>query len=223
MPREQFHGALDALRDDVLELGDLVVDRFADALTASAKGDDALARSVVEGDTAINRRYLELERDCIDLFALHAPMAGDLRLVAASFKILTDLERVGDLAVNLGSYTLATEADPLVDIDSYGIGADVDTQLRDALGAYGAADADACHAVADRDDHIDALCTRASEAVVRSAITRSSEDSWAAERALDEVSRCLLTIRDLERAGDHAVNIAARTLYMVEGDPELIY
>ena len=76
--------------------------------------------------------------------------------------------------------------------------------------------------VADRDDELDASCQHASEAVVRELIA-GDPDRWEVERLLDDVSRVLLTVRDLERVGDHAVNIAARTLYATDGDPELIY
>ena len=75
-----------------------------------------------------------------------------------------------------------------------------------------------------RDDDLDVLCQRASQRVARDLIERevADGDSWAVERLLDDVSRLLLTIRDLERVGDHAVNIAARSLYMIESDPTLV-
>jgi phosphate transport system protein len=93
-----------------------------------------------------------------------------------------------------------------------------------ALDAYADEDADACRAVAARDDELDTLCQNASERVVRELVEHEAgEDAWALERTLDDVSRVLLTVRDLERVGDHAVNIAARTLYAVESDPELVY
>jgi phosphate transport system protein len=223
MPRESYQDDLDDLRSGVAGMGDLVADRLSTALDA-IEGDSAAARRVVEGDAAVNERYLALEQDCIDLFALQQPVAGDLRFVAASFKILTDIERVGDLATNLAGYAqAATRSEPTA----------VDTQIREtgeaahalfgeALAAYEAGDAGACHGIAERDDDIDVRCQHASERLVRSLIEREA-DRWDTERALDDVSRLLLTIRDLERVGDHAVNVAARTLYMVESDDTLIY
>ena len=226
MPREEYQKALKTLRADVLGMGDLAASQLADGLEALETGDETLARAVIDGDEALNDRYLDLESRCVDLLALQQPVAGDLRFVVASFKISTDLERVGDLATNLGEYALATGADPTRPdgIDVAGIGADAESMLSDALVAYEREDVAACHAVADRDDDLDALCASASDRVVRDLIEREAGgDGWAVERLMDDVSRLLLTIRDLERVGDHAVNVAARTLYMIESDPELIY
>ena len=223
MPREDYQAALDALQADVLALGQDVVSQLDDGLGALAECDEALARDVIDGDPGINARYLALEQDCIDLLALQQPVASDLRVVAASFKILTDLERVGDLATNLGRYALG--ADRQVDeIDVEAIGTDARDQVVAALDAYDRGDADACHAVAVRDDDLDALCQHASETIVRDLLEREAgDDSWAVEGVLDDVSRVLLTVRDLERVGDHAVNVAARTLYMLENDSQLLY
>jgi len=221
--REQYRAALDDLRTDVGALGDDVLAQLDDALTALATGDEALAEDVIESDAAINDRYLELEGDCIDLLALQQPVASDLRFVAASFKISTDLERVGDLATNLAGYSLSADR-RVGEVDVQDIGIDARDQLEAALDAYDREDADACRAVAARDDDIDALCQHASQRVVRDLLEREAgDDSWAVERVLDDVSRVLLTLRDLERVGDHAVNVAARTLYMLENDPELLY
>jgi phosphate transport system protein len=232
MPREEYQELLDELRTDVRAMGDAVLDQLDRGLTALDEHDADLGQRVVDSDARVNERYLELESDCIDLLALQQPVAGDLRFVVASFKILTDLERVGDLATNFGRYAQTTgsgygpDSDPWDPeaVDVSGIGKVCHDQLEDALDAYEAGEADACRAVADRDDEVDALCQRASEAVVRDLLAaEASEDAWAAERVMDEVSRLLLTVRDLERVGDHAVNVAARTLYMVEDDPELVY
>jgi len=230
MPREEYQESLDALRADVRAMGDAVLDQLDGGLTALDEDDAELGQRVVDGDAAVNERYLELESECIDLLALQQPVASDLRFVTASFKILTDLERVGDLATNFGRYAGATGHGPgsgpwdPETVDIAGIGGVCRDQLEDALDAYEAGDADACRAVAERDDEVDALCGRASEAVVRDLLAaEAGADAWAAERVLDDISRLLLTVRDLERVGDHAVNVAARTLYAVESDPELVY
>ncbi|WP_435098135.1 phosphate signaling complex protein PhoU [Halarchaeum sp. P4] len=225
MPRDEYQAALTDLERDVSEMGDLVLGRLDDALEALASNEDALARAVIEGDDEINKRYLALEQECIDLLALQQPVAGDLRFVTASFKVLTDLERVGDLAVNLADYTLDAEEGRALDVDVHDIGLDARAMVADALDAYASADPEACMTIADRDDELDARCRRANEHVVRDLIVREvdADDPWAVERLMDDVSRTLLTIRDLERVGDHAVNVAARTLYMVETDASLIY
>jgi phosphate transport system protein len=98
--------------------------------------------------------------------------------------------------------------------------------VEEAMAAYDAEDTEACFAIAERDDEVDANCTRASQVVVRDLIETQLEagrDEEAVEQLMTDVQRLLLTIRDLERIGDHAVNIAARTLYMVDNSDELIY
>lgn len=225
MPRHEYQAALDDLRADVKEMGELVLDRFDCALYALEHNDAEAARAIVDGDDDVNKRYLDVEAACIDLFALQQPVASDLRFVAASFKISTDLERIGDLAANLGRYALSAEDEHLWDVDVQHIGEDAHSLVADALDAYVTEDAAACRPITERDDDIDALCQRASERVVRDLIERRAfgEDAWSAERLLDDVSTLLLTIRDIERVADHGVNVAARTRYLVENDPSLVY
>jgi len=220
--REAYRESLDELRADVESMAKGVLGQLLQALDAIESDDHGRAREVIEGDERINRQYLDLEGDCVDLIALQQPVASDLRFVVASFKILTDLERIGDLATNLARYALAGNSKVISDVRIGEIGEIAYGQLREAVDAYVDADAEACRAIADRDDALDAACQTASDAVVRELIA-SDADRWEIERLLDDVSRVLLAVRDLERIGDHAVNIAARTLYMDEGDPELIY
>jgi phosphate transport system protein len=221
MPRKQFQERLDELRDDVLYMSEVVAERLRKGLTALDDKDERLAEEVIEGDGEINRMYLDLEQACIDLLALQQPVAGDLRFIAASFKIITDLERIADLATNLGKYTKQAEHDVFPDVDIQRIGSAVQEMLEQAMAAYADADAEACYAVDREDQTVDDLCSAASDAVVRDLVER--EFDVETESLLAEVSRLFLTVRDLERVGDHAVNIAARTLYMVENSDELLY
>ena len=226
MARQGFREQLQELREDVLYMSEVVIDRVRMGLRALETKDEALAREVIEGDHEINELYLDLEQDCIDLFALQQPVAGDLRFIAASFKVITDLERVADLATNLGDYTLAADQDLYPDVDVQGIGDAVLEMVGDAMAAYADEDVEACFAIDERDDEVDARCEDASNAVVRDLIETRIDDGASGqdiEELMGEVSRLLLTVRDLERIGDHAVNIAARTLYMVENSDELIY
>jgi phosphate transport system protein len=237
MPREEYQAALADLSADVQGMGELVLEQLDDALAAMAEMDEGLAESVVDGDDAVNERYLAIESACVDLFALQQPVAGDLRFVAASFKIITDLERIGDLATNLGRYTLAGDPERHPEVDVVRIGEAARGLVADALDVFVvAADptgdtsgvhdvAPACHDIADRDDEVDVLCQRGYEWVVRGLVEREAggTDPWQLEQVMDDVTRVLLTIRDLERVGDHAVNVAARTLYMVENDASLLY
>ncbi|WP_066411462.1 phosphate signaling complex PhoU family protein [Halorubrum aethiopicum] len=235
MPRESYQRRLEDLRTEVVGMGDLVLERYDAALEAAETGDDDLAREVIEGDYEVNERYLGLEEECTELLALQQPVAGDLRLVTASFKVITDLERVADLATNLAGYG-GDDGGLHPAVDFREIGEEAGGMVADAVAAYEAGDPDACRAVAARDDDLDERCRRASEAVVRDLLEadRARVEAAGGDRdveadadelaaALDEVSRALLAVRDLERVGDHAVNIAARALYMIENDDELIY
>jgi len=226
MARESYQEKLEDLRDDVLYMSELVLERLRMGLDALDRKDAALAREVIEGDHEINELYLDLEQDCIDLLALQQPVAGDLRFIASSFKIITDLERIGDLATNLAGYAEDAEQDRYPDVDVQALGDAVIEMVEDAMTAFDGDDAAACREIAGRDDEIDAMCEEASQTVVRDLIEREvgpDAAGTAVEGLMQDVSRLLLTIRDLERVGDHAVNIAARTLYMVESDDELIY
>ncbi|CAI49084.1 PhoU domain protein [Natronomonas pharaonis DSM 2160] len=226
MARKGYQQQLNELRENVLYMSEIVLERVRRGLRALETKDESLAREVIEGDHEINELYLELEQSCIELFALQQPVASDLRFIAASFKIITDLERVADLATNLGDYTLQSSRDLYPDVDIQGIGDAVIEMVEDAMEAYAEEDSEACFAISDRDDEVDSRCEDASNTVVRDLIETELDETSSEgdiESLLREVSRLLLTIRDLERIGDHAVNIAARTLYMVENSDELIY
>ncbi|GGL62772.1 phosphate signaling complex protein PhoU [Halocalculus aciditolerans] len=226
MARQSYQDQLQEMQEDVLYMSEVVTDRLRMALEAMEQKDDETATQVIEGDDEVNDLYLDLEQTCIDLLALQQPVAGDLRLIASSFKIITDLERIADLAVNLGEYTLDAEQDMFPEVDINVIGDRTVEMVEDAMAAYESEDTERCWELADRDDELDALCQTASESVVRDLIETEVDDDTTEgeiEGLMQDVSRMLLTIRDLERVGDHAVNIAARTLYMVEKDDSLIY
>jgi phosphate transport system protein len=220
--RESFRADLEDLREAVVDLGRTVTERFERAAAALADGDGAAARAVIEGDAEINERYLELESRCIDLFALQQPVAGDLRFVAASFKILTDIERVGDLATNLAERALEKREEYRPDVNVADLTDIAAEMLERAIDAYEADDPELCHAVADQDDELDGLCERVAGLVLEDLV------GMECGRAVDDdlmagVRRLLLTVRDVERVGDHAVNVAARTLYMTRGSEALLY
>jgi phosphate transport system protein len=215
-----YEERLGALRDDVVSMGDLVVERLRDSLTALEDKDDELAGRIAEGDDDINSLYLKTERECTDLIALQQPMAGDLRFVVASFKITTDLERVGDLAVNLADRAAVARQPRFSEVDVQEIGAFAASMVEDAVAAYEDGDVATSRGVAESDDVLDTRCEGANRRVVRQ-LMRGTVDESTSELVRD-ASNLLLTVRDLERVGDHAVNVAARTLYMVENDDELL-
>ncbi|WP_256289136.1 phosphate signaling complex protein PhoU [Halobellus inordinatus] len=225
MPRQEYQESLSNLRDDVLYMSEVVAERLRLGLDALEQKKEATAEEVVDGDDEVNQMYLDLEGQCVDLIALQQPVASDLRFIAASFKIITDLERIGDLAVNLAQYAMDADRDVFPEVDVQQIGVETLEMLESAMAAYADEDPKACYEVADRDDDLDAMCEAASSIVVRDLIEQDpfGDGSEDAEAYLQDISRLLLTVRDLERVGDHAVNIAARTLYMIEDDAELLY
>jgi phosphate transport system protein len=223
MTRTEYQEQLAALREDVLYMSEVVVERLRDGLEALEHKDEALAESVVHGDDEINEMYLELESDCIGLLALQQPVAGDLRFIASSFKVITDLERIGDLATNLAEYALRAERERYPEVDVQTIGHLAVEMVEDAMAAYAEDDAESCLEIADRDDDLDAMCDAASETIARELIAIDAGPEDDVDAVVADVNRLLLTVRDLERVGDHAVNVAARTLYMVENSDELIY
>jgi phosphate transport system protein len=224
MPREDYQERLETLREDVVGMSDLVLERLDTGMEALENKDEDLAWEVIDGDEDVNELYLEIEQECVDLIALQQPVAGDLRLIAASFKIITDLERIADLATNLGDYTLDARRTYFSEVDIQEVGEFASDMVEDAVGAYEKENVEACYEIDERDDELDARCEEASERIMRDLIQGIDvETDDEAELLLQETSRLLLTIRDLERVGDHAVNIAARTVYMLENDDELIW
>lgn len=225
MPREQYRERLTELRTEVVLFAELVIERYETAVEAAETGNLRRADQIVRQDDEINRRYLELEGECIDLIAHEQPVAGDLRLITACFKIITDLERIADLAVNLANRTeYNIGIHPAVDIESLGLTAG--EMVETAVAAFEDGDAAACRAVAADDDGLDADCEATNQRIIRDLITdRTRGEASAADHTagVDSATRGLLTVRDIERVGDHAVNIAARTLYMLESDTELLY
>jgi len=223
MPRNEYQADLVDLRQDVVAMSETVAERLEMGLTALETGDKELAGEVINGDDEINQLYLDLEKQCTDLIALQQPVAGDLRFIAASFKIITDLERIGDLATNLGEYAQTADNDIFPSVDIQKIGETTLAMLDSAMEAYAEEDRELCYTVNDRDDDLDEECEIASGTVVRELIEGEQLGDTEIEPFMEDVSRLLLTIRDLERVGDHAVNIAARALYMIDNNDELIY
>ncbi|MDY6764716.1 MAG: phosphate signaling complex protein PhoU [Halobacteria archaeon] len=224
MARKDYQTKLRELRENVLYMSELVMDRLRMSLEALESRDEDLAWQVIEGDSEINDLYLDIEQDCVDLLALQQPVAGDLRLIVASFKIITDLERIGDLATNLGDYAKEAKEYTFPEVDIQEIGRDALDMLEDAMKAYEEENTDLCYEIADRDDDLDAKCENISGVIIRELIeTEYEKEESEVEQILQDVSRLLLTVRDLERVGDHAVNISARTLYMIENEDELIW
>jgi phosphate transport system protein len=204
-----FQEELELLKTRLLEMGGLAEDRVRQAVHALVDRDFSAVERVLVSDEAINRLHIEIDDRCFKLLALHQPMAVDLRAIVSAVKINTDLERVGDLAINIAEaaarYLQHPPVKALVDIPRMAVIAQ--DMLRDALDAFVRRDTALAQTVLDRDDELDALKTK----VFRELIDYMLRDPSTIEPGLDLV----LISRHLERIGDHATNIAEDVIFMV--------
>ena len=204
-----FHEELDALKGRLLEMGGLAEERVRAAVQGLVLRDGALFDKILIGDEPINQLHVEIDDRCFRLLALHQPMATDLRAIVAAVKINTDLERVGDLAVNIAEagkrYITHPPVKQLIDIPKMGDLAQA--MLRDALDAFVKRDTALAQKVLNEDDRLDALKTQ----VFRDLLGYMLKDQGTVEPAID----LILVSRHLERIGDHATNVAEDVIFMV--------
>jgi phosphate transport system protein len=190
-------------------MGGLAEERVRAAIQGLVTRDPSLFEKVLLGDEPINQLHIEIDNRCFRLLALHQPMATDLRAIVAAVKINTDLERVGDLAVNIAEagtrYITHPPVKKLIDIPTMGDIAQ--SMLRDALDAYVRRDTRLAQQVLNEDDRLDGLKTQ----VFRDLLTHMLKDQGTVEPSLD----LILVSRHLERIGDHATNIAEDVIFMV--------
>ena len=204
-----FQEELESLQERLLAMGGLAEERVREAVGSLSSRDPGLVDNVLMGDEPINDLHIEVDDRCFKLLALHQPMAADLRTIVAAVKINTDLERVGDLAVNIAEaakrYLQHPPVKPLIDIPRM---ADIaQAMLRDALDAFVRRDVALAEAVIAEDDRLDGLKTQ----IFRELLTYMLSDPTTIEPALD----LILVSRHLERIGDHATNIAEDVIFMV--------
>lgn len=204
-----FQDDLDALKQRLLAMGGLAEERVRESIRGLMDRDGAALDAVLSGDQPINDLHIELDDRCFKLLALHQPMAADLRVIVAVVKINTDLERVGDLAVNIAEagkrYLRHAPVKPLIDIPRMGELAQ--SMLRDALDAFVRRDIALAEAVLVQDDIVDALKTQ----IFRELLTYMLQDPATIEPALD----LILISRHLERIGDHATNVAEDVIFIL--------
>jgi phosphate transport system protein len=208
-PVRHFQEELDAMQARLLEMGGLAEERVRVAVHGLMTRDVVLIDRIVAGDEPLNQLHVEIDDRCFRLLALYQPMATDLRSIVAAVKINSDLERVGDLAVNIAEaarrYVDHPPVKQLIDIPRMGTVAQ--TMLRDALDAYVRRDIDLARAVLNADDELDALKTQ----VFRELLTYMLQDPGTIQPSLD----LILVSRHLERIGDHATNIGEDVIFMV--------
>ena len=204
-----FQEELQSLQERLLAMGGLAEERVREAIRSLLDRDLELVERVLVGDEPINELHIEIDDRCFKLLALHQPMAADLRAIVAAVKINTDLERVGDLAVNIAEaakrYLEHPPVKPLIDIPRM---ADIaQGMLRDALDAFVRRDVTLAESVIAEDDRLDELKTQ----IFRELLTYMLSEPSTIEPSLDLV----LISRHLERIGDHATNIAEDVIFMV--------
>ena len=208
-PVRHFQEELDTMQGRLLEMGGLAEERVRQAVYGLTARDSHAIGNVLRGDEPVNRLHIEIDERCFRLLALYQPMATDLRAIVAAVKINSDLERVGDLAVNIAEAALRYVAHPpvkkLIDIPT--MAEIAQSMLRDALDAYVRRDTALAKTVLNADDQLDALKTQ----VFRELLTYMLQDPATIEPSLD----LILVSRHLERIGDHATNVAEDVIFMV--------
>ncbi len=204
-----FQEELGQLKARLLEMGGLAEEEVRQATKGLVDRDRALIDRVLSGDDPLNALHIEIDRRSFTLLALHQPMAADLRAIVAAVKINTDLERVGDLAVNIAEAAVRYATHPPVKklIDIPRMASIAQSMLRDALDAFVRSDMALAQRVLDEDDKLDDLKTQ----IFRELLTYMLQDPSTIEPALDLV----LVSRHLERIGDHATNIAEDVIFIV--------
>ena len=204
-----FQDELEQLKTRLLEMGGIAEEQVRTAVKGLTDRDHALIDRVLGGDDPLNSLHIEIDNRCFTLLALYQPMAADLRTIVSAVKINTDLERVGDLAVNIAEaarrYASHAPVKKLIDIPRMATIAQ--TMLRDALDAFVRRDVELAQQVLNEDDRLDSLKTQ----IFRELLTYMLQDPHTIEPALD----LILISRHLERIGDHATNVAEDVIFIV--------
>jgi len=210
----QFDEDLEAVRTDVLSMGGLVEDQIRRALQALGEVDGELGEQVVEDDYKVNELEVRIDEECTRILALRQPTAGDLRMVVAIIKTITDLERIGDeaekigrMAVRLAEKTNAASMKRYTGVRT--LGQHVSRMAHDALDAFARLDVEAALSIVREDERID----HEYSSCMRELVTYMMEDP----RQISEVMDVVWCARALERIGDHAKNICEYIIFLVKG------
>jgi len=208
---KSYEAELRALRERLLEMGGRVEQAIASSARAITERDSALAEQVKVKDREINRMEVEIDGMCRRILALRQPAASDLRFITTALKIVTDLERMGDLAANVADRAVdlasAPALGPMHDLQKM---ADLsEAQLKKALDAFVTGDVPKAEEVMRDDDLIDAIYLK----VFNDSLVLMMEDSRNIRRA----TATMFAAKHLERFGDHATNLAEMVVYMVRG------
>ncbi|KEO84054.1 phosphate signaling complex protein PhoU [Tumebacillus flagellatus] len=210
--RKGFHYALEELQQSILKMGVLVEEAIYHAVKSLANQDLKIAEHVIQNDRQINERMIEIESLCLKLLALQQPMASDLRVIGTAMKIVTDLERIGDHAVDIAKTTRRLQGEALVKplVDTPKMAGMIKEMLHEALNSYVKRDVQLALSLAEKDDQVDALYKQ----IFNELQELMERDSSNVKQAI----LLLMVCQNLERIGDHATNIGEWVIYMVSGD-----
>jgi phosphate transport system protein len=202
---------LKKLREDILYMGGLVEDQIQKAVSSLVERDSKLAETIIQRDHEVNRLDVEIDELCIQLLALHQPAARDLRFITTALKITTDLERIGDMAVNICERALELNEEPQLKpyIDIPRMARTSERMIRESLDAFVREDTSLALKVCKDDQEVDDLNSQ----IFRETISYMIEDPHTINRAMKISS----VSKYLERIGDHATNIAEMVVFMVKG------
>jgi phosphate transport system protein len=206
-----FDDELQQLKEKILKMGSMVEDALKNSIQALVERDSAIARRVIDNDRIVNTLDVEIDEESIRLIALRQPMAGDLRLITTAMKITTDLERMGDLAVNIAERAIELNEEPILKpyIDIPRMREIAQGMTRDALDAFVRKDTKLAKDVIMRDDEVDDL----KHEVLKELAFFMAQDPTTVYRAM----KISFVAQYLERLADHATNIAEMVIYLVEG------
>jgi phosphate transport system protein len=206
-----YEEQLRTLRRQLLEMGRAVEKRIDDAIRALVERDSDLARTVIDGDRQIDQLEMYIDDCCLQILARRQPVASDLRMVTIGLKLVTDLERIGDLAVHIAERAVELNEEPplkpYVDLPNMALTARA--MVREALESFVTADAERAEKILDQDNIVDAYYWQ----IFRELVTYMIEDPRNITRAM----RLQSIAKHLERVGDHATNVAEMVVFMVKG------
>ena len=205
-----FQKELEELKGNLLKMSTLVEEAIHDAVQSLVKRDSEMAQKTLEGEDRINRLEIAIEDMCLKLLVLRQPMAVDLRFITAAMKISTDLERMGDQAVNIAERAISLNQEPQLKpyIDIPRMAEITQSMVTDVLDAFVNRDSKLARSVCERDDLVDGL----NDQVFRELLTFMISDPKTITRAV----HLMIVCRCLERIADHATNIAEDVIFMVD-------
>ena len=200
---------IESLKRKILKLSDYVEESIEAAVIAVENKDDELARKVIESDKSIDAFEIEVEEDCLKTLALHQPVATDLRFIIAVLKINNDLERIGDLAVNIAERSLSINKSFVFSGSLISMMEKVLAMLKKCLDALVKLDLNLAISVCASDDEIDNL--------YRELFDKIKKGIKDEPHKLEDYLHIISIARHLERVADHATNISEDIVYMIEG------